>query len=183
MLAKNPKYAHVQGKLKLDNSIAAKTFDQETRDVKAQIMVVNRKIGELENEMDHIAARSGGVRGQDSADMINNEIIEMKKQIREAEGEMERLTFDFENNDQMFKSSQKVMENIHEQIREATLENERLKSDNIMLTIQTKEGTSLDAELTQILSEKDNIEQRIRDLTQAPFMRKDKGESVQMKVV
>jgi len=50
-LAKNEKYAHVQGKLDLSHSKVTKRYKIEAQDMKTQITINNRKVMELEKDL------------------------------------------------------------------------------------------------------------------------------------
>lgn len=46
---------------------------------------------ELEHELQETLAKNGGSMSQGGADQLRNEILDMQRQVREIEGDMERL--------------------------------------------------------------------------------------------
>ena len=62
-------------------------------------------------------------------------------------------------------------------------ENEKIRQENFRLQLQTQEVTDLEAELQSIQEHRDGIERSIRNVTAEPFMKKDSGQSIAMKVV
>ena len=90
-LAKNEKYAHVQGKLEVTHSKVTKRYQAEAKDLRAQITLNQRKVMELEHELQETLAKNGGSMGQGGADQLRNEILDMQRQVREIDAEMERL--------------------------------------------------------------------------------------------
>ena len=76
-LAKNDKYAHVQGKLAVTHSKVTKRYQDEAKDLRAQITINQRKVLELEQELKEAVAKNGGSMGQGGADQIRGEILDM----------------------------------------------------------------------------------------------------------
>ena len=90
-LAKSDKYAHVQGKLASTHSKVTKRYQEEARDMRAQITINQRKVLELEGDLKEAITNNGGSMGAGGADQIRTEILDMQSQVRTIEGEMERL--------------------------------------------------------------------------------------------
>ena len=181
-LAKNDKYAHVQGKLDISHSKVTKRYHEEAKDLRAQVHINQRKEMDLERELKDAITRNGGSMGNDQADQIRNEILDMSRRIRELEGESERIQGDFERNETIFKESKNYVGDVQDKLRQANQENENIRQENFRLQLQTQEVSDIQRELEDTLEARDQIERSIKNVTAEPFLRKDEGNSVAVRI-
>ena len=92
--------------------------------MRAQIAINQRKEMTLEKELKEAISRNGGQMGDDQAEQIRNEILDMSRKLREFEAETERMQGDFTRNETIFKESKNYVGDIQEKIRKAHRENE-----------------------------------------------------------
>ena len=90
-IAKNDKYAHVQGKLEITHSKVTKRYAEEAKDMRAQIAINQRKEMALEKEPKETIAKNGGQMQDEQVESIRTEILEMSRKLREFEAETERM--------------------------------------------------------------------------------------------
>ena len=67
-LAKSDKYAHVQGKLASTHSKVTKRYQEEARDMRAQVTINQRKVLELEGDLKEAMVKNGGSMGAGGVD-------------------------------------------------------------------------------------------------------------------
>ena len=67
-MAKNDKYAHVQGKLEVTHSKVTKRYQQDAAELRQQIKVNQKKELDLERDLQEAMAKSGVSMGQGTAD-------------------------------------------------------------------------------------------------------------------
>ena len=68
-------------------------------------------------------------------------------------------------------------------MRKVNMENEKIRQENLRLQLQTQEVTDLENELNGIIEHRDGIERSIRNVTAEPFLKKDSGQTIAMKIV
>ena len=106
----------------------------------------------------------------------------MQGQVRAIDGEMERLSGDFTNNETIFKESKNYVTEMQEKLRNINMQNETIKQENFRLHLQSQEVTDIQRELEDTIEARDKIERAIRNVTAEPFLRKNEGNSVAVRI-
>lgn len=181
-LAKNEKYAHVQGKLNTSHKKVTQRYKDEAADLTAQITINNRKAMELERELQETIAHYGGNQGS-GVEALRQEILDMQRQTRECEAQIESMQGDFVRNKTIFEESKNYVEQLHQNLRDVNEDNEKLRSENFKLQLQTQELNDLQQELRDTLEARDQIERSIRNVTAEPFLKKkEEGNTIAFRI-
>mmetsp|Transcript_23985 Transcript_23985/g.29826 ORF Transcript_23985/g.29826 Transcript_23985/m.29826 type:complete len:89 (-) Transcript_23985:74-340(-) len=62
------------------------------------------------------------------------------------------------------------------------MENEKIKQENFKLQLETQQVADIQRELEDTIEARDNIERSIKNVTAEPFLRKDEGNSLAVRV-
>lgn len=131
--AKPNKYAHVQGKLEHNQSAASKQYSKLAEELRAQMVVNQREILRLQQEVNMMNDRMGGMAGPGSVDKVKHEILQMQQELREVNTEIETLHGSFASNETKFREAKNYIGTVQGNIREVAGTNDKLRHENFKL--------------------------------------------------
>ena len=102
--------------------------------------------------------------------------------MREIQHEYEELEGKFKSNEAIFVESKQLVTDVQEQLRQVHQENEKIKQDNFKLQLQTKMVEDTMRELEDAVADRDATERMIRNVTEQPFLPKEEGNSVAVRI-